>query len=423
MLLQRALVLDASPPAEFPFVDNPIVGASFWVGRLTAIKVLARYLWLAIWPVKLSADYSYSEIPLARGSLADWTAWIAIAIVFCLVALLWKRSRLAFFFACFGFLNLLPASNLLFPIGTIMAERLLYLPLAGWLACLALAIDAAARRSRQAYLAPVIMGLIALGFAARTWVRNLDWKDDLTMATASVRTSPGSFKVHRLLAASLFQSDPGNLDRVIAEANQSLAILESLPDKLDVPIPWNQAAAYYLAKGDSLHGASAEPYRQAVRIALRSIAIEQASRLARTHGTDASEPPNAAEGYRILASAYLRVGNAGQALSAATHAQTVDPANVEVYGEVADAYLAQSRGEDAAIALAQGMFATSNGILRADLLKLYQSGVDSKGCAVISGPRGPALNPACDIVRRDLCTAAALAHRPDLAGQLHCTNH
>jgi hypothetical protein len=114
------------------------------------------------------------------------------------------------------------------------------------------------------------------------------------------------------------------------------------------------------------------------------------------------------------------LGNAAQALSAATRARTIDPANVEVYGQIADAYLAESRGEDAAIALAQGMFATSNGMLRADLLKLYQSGVDSKGCAVISGPRGPALNPACDIVRRDLCTAAAQAHRSDLAGQLHC---
>ncbi len=420
MLLQRALVLSASPPAEFPFVDNPIVGASFWVGRLTAIKVLARYLWLSIWPVKLSADYSYSEIPLARGSLADWTAWIAVVIGVCLVALLWKRSRPAFFFACFGFLNLLPASNLLFPIGTIMAERLLYLPLAGWLVCLAIAIDSTARRFGQARLAPGIIGLIAAGFAIRTWVRNIDWRDDLAMAAASAQTSPGSFKVHRLLAASLFQADPGNLDRVIAEANQSLAILESLPDKLDVPVPWNQATAYYLAKGDSLRGASTEPYLQAIRIALRSIAIEQASRLARTHGADAAEPPAAAEGYRILASAYLRVGNAAQALSAATHAQTIDPANVEAYGQIADAYLAQSRGEDAAIALAQGMFATSNGQLRADLLKLYQSGVDAKGCAVVSGPRGPALNPACDIVRRDLCAAATQAQRSELAAQLHC---
>ena len=425
MLLQRALVLSTSPPADFPFVDNPIVGASFWAGRLTAVKVLARYLWLAVWPVKLSADYSYSEIPLARGSLADWIAWIAVAIALCTVALLWKRSRLAFFLACFGFLNLLPASNLLFPIGTIMAERLLYLPLAGWLACLALAIDSVADRFHQVRLAPVLLGLIAIGFAARTWVRNLDWKDDFTMATASVQTSPGSFKVHRLLAASLFQSDPANIDRVIAEANQSLAILESLPDKLDVPIPWNQAAAYYVAKGDSLRGASAGPYQQAIRIALRSIAIERASRLARdrTHGTKVPIPPIAAESYRTLASAYLRVGNAGEALSSASNARTIDPANVEVYGEIADAYLAQSHGEDAAIALAQGMFATSSGLLRADLLKLYQSGVDSKGCAVISGPRGPALNPACDIVRRDLCAAAVQVHRDDLAGQLRCVSN
>jgi tetratricopeptide (TPR) repeat protein len=141
------------------------------------------------------------------------------------------------------------------------------------------------------------------------------------------------------------------------------------------------------------------------------------------HGTRAAEPPIAAESYRTLASAYLRVGNAAQALSAATQARRIDPTNVEAYGQIADAYLAQSRGEDAAIALAQGMFATSNRMLRADLLKLYQSGVDSKGCAVISGPRGPALNPACEIVRRDLCTAAAQAQRSDLAGQLHCATN
>ena len=422
MLLQRALVLAASPPAEFPFVDNPITGASFWIGRLTAIKVFSRYLWLAIWPIKLSADYSYSEIPLARGSFEDWAAWIAVAICLGLVTWLWKRSRLAFFFACFGFLNLLPASNLLFPIGTIMAERLLYLPLAGWLACLALAIDSAAGRIRQVRLVPVLLGLIAIGFGIRTWVRNLDWRDDLTMASASVLTSPGSFKVHRLLAASLFQAGPENIDRVIVEANKSLAILEFLPDELDVPNPWTQAATYYLAKGESLRGASAEPYQQAVRLALRSIAIEEASRAARDRkqGMKASIPPIAAEGHRILASAYLRLGNASQALTAATQAQKLDPANVDVYGEIADAYLAQSRGEDAAITLAQGMFATSSGLLREDLLKLYQSGVDAKGCAVVAGPRGPALNPSCDIVRRDLCAAAVQAQRPDLAGQLHC---
>jgi tetratricopeptide (TPR) repeat protein len=227
-------------------------------------------------------------------------------------------------------------------------------------------------------------------------MRNLDWKDDLTMATAIVQTSPNSFKGHRLLAVSLFQSRPdySNINQVLEEANKSLAILKTLPDRLDIPGPWNEAASYHLAKGDSL---------QAVRLAQRSIAISPQ-----------------ADAYRTLASAYLRLGKSVQALSAATQAQTLDPSNADVYGQIADAYIAQSRGEDAAIALAQGMFATSNGSLREDLLKLYQSGVDTQGCAVVAGPRGPALNPSCDIVLRDLCTGAARARRPDLLRQLPC---
>jgi tetratricopeptide (TPR) repeat protein len=409
MLWQRSLVLAASPAAEFPFVDNPIAGADFWTGRLTAIKVLARYLWLTVWPVKLSADYSYSAIPLAHGSFEDWIAWIAVATILCAIGFAFWRNRLVFFFACFGFLNLLPASNLLFPIGTIMAERLLYLPVVGWLACLVVMAS-----MRPARLAPVIVGLIVIAFAVRTWVRNLDWKDDLSMATAGAQTTPQSFKTHRLLAVALYQAQPdySNIDRVLEESNKSLAILKTLPDRLDVPNPWNEAAAYHLAKGDSLHGTSQEPYEQAVQVAKRAIAIEGASR----------DRPVAAESHRLLATAYLRLHQAGQALAAATQARALDPLNVDVYGEIADAYLAESRGEDAAIALAEGMFATGDSSLRNDLLKLYQSGIDAAGCAVVSGPRGPALNPQCAIVRRDLCAGAERARRMDLRRQLPCAN-
>jgi hypothetical protein len=427
MLWQRAAVLAASPPPELPFVDNPIAGADFWTGRLTAITVLARYLWLAIWPAKLSSDYSYSEIPLARGSLEDWIAWMAIAAVLAVVTLLYRRHRLAFFLAGFAFVTLLPTSNLVLPIGTIMAERFLYLPLAGLVACLVLAIDVAAERIRPANLAPVLLGLIVIGCAVRTWARNLDWQDDLTMATVSVQTSPHSFKVHRLLAFSLFKSDPAhsNIDRVIAEAEKSLAILEGLPDDRNTSGPWNLAAAGRLAKGDLLPpDDSRGQYEQAARHALRSIAVEAASRAAydRRHGTQAPVPPAAAEAYRLLAATYLRLGQAELALPAATQARTLNPSNTEAYAEIADAYLLQARAEDAAIALAEGMFATGDMSLRADLLKLYQSGVDTKGCAVVLGPNGPALNPSCDMVHRDLCAGAAQAHKEEISRQLACPN-
>ena len=411
MLWQRAVVLSSSLPAEYPFVDNPIAGAGFWIGRLTAIKVLARYLGLAFWPMKLSADYSYSEITLARGSIEDWVSWLAVAGALVVTVILWNRSRLAFFFVGFAFLNLLPASNLLFPIGTIMAERLLYLPLAGLVAAVVLAFDAVAGRLRISGVAFSIgVAVIATGFAVRTWMRNLDWTDDKTMAMASVQTSPRSFKVHQLLAGTLLERE---IDRAVAEADRSVAILAPLPDVLNSPSPWNLAAVCHRAKGE---------YEESVKLALRSIAIDAASRAEydRRHGMKSPVPPSSADGYRTLASAYLHLNQAPEALTAALAAQTIDPANTGVYDEIADAYFAQGRGEDGAVALAEGMFVTGDHNLLNELLKLYQSGIDSKGCAVVPGPHGPTLNPSCEIVIRDLCEATGRVGRLDLGRRFGC---
>ncbi len=65
-------------PRNFRSPITPSSGAGFWIGRLTAIKVIARYLWLTFWPANLSNDYSYSQIPLARGSVQDWIAWMVV---------------------------------------------------------------------------------------------------------------------------------------------------------------------------------------------------------------------------------------------------------------------------------------------------------------------------------------------------------
>lgn len=415
MLWLRAVVFRSSLPAEYPFVDNPIAGAGFWVGRLTALKVLARYLGLAFWPMRLSSDYSYSEIPLVRGSLEDWVCWLAVAGALVLTAILWKRSRLAFFLAGFAFLNLLPASNLLFPIGTIMAERLLYLPLAGLVAAAVLAIDT---RSRAL---PIGVALIAIGFAVRTWIRNSDWTDDKTMAMASVQTSPGSFKVHQLLAATLLSER--EIDRAVAEADRSVSILAPLPDGLNSPRTWNLAAVCHRAKGDTLpKDAARAQYEETGRLALRSIAIDAASRAEydRRHGIKSPVPASSADGYRTLASAYLHLGKAPEALAAGLQALAIDPANSDAYEEIAGAYLAQGKGEEAAIALAEGMFLAGDRGLLDELLKLYQSGVDREGCAVKTGPHGPTLNPACEIVMRHLCEATARIHRPDLGARFGC---
>ena len=66
--VHRGAVLAAGKAAEFPFTDNPIVGATFWQGRITAVQVMWRYVTLLAWPARLSADYSYPQISLAHGT-------------------------------------------------------------------------------------------------------------------------------------------------------------------------------------------------------------------------------------------------------------------------------------------------------------------------------------------------------------------
>ena len=204
-------------------------------------------MWLTIWPAKLSCDYSFDQIPLARGA-ADWLACAFVIAAAIAVILLYRWHRTGFFLVCFAFLNFVPASNLFFPIGTIMADRLLYLPSLGLLACLVLAIYAVAEKPKFAIVAPVVLGAMVSGFAVGTWLRNQDWQTELALATHDVGVSPRSFKLHQLLAGSLFESDPAssNIDQVIEEQGKSLALLDALPATRSRSDAYRQAGYYYL---------------------------------------------------------------------------------------------------------------------------------------------------------------------------------
>src|SRR5262249_34886820 len=131
-------------PLRIAFTENPLVGASFWTARLTALKVIGKYVWLLFFPLRLSTDYSYNEIPLFTGTLRTWGDWQAIAaLVLCAaIATLayygWRLERRWFFFIVLAALGLAPVANLAMRIGTIMAERFLYIPAMGFAGCIVL---------------------------------------------------------------------------------------------------------------------------------------------------------------------------------------------------------------------------------------------------------------------------------------------
>ncbi len=400
MLYQRAQVLAGTLPMEIPFTDNPIAGIDFWTARLTALKVIARYIALIIWPGTLSADYSWSQIPLVNGSPGDWIATGAALAIVPATVFLYRWNRAAFFFFCVGLMWLAPASNLLFPTGTVMAERFLYLPALGVIVCLVLGIYALADRTRTDRFALILLALLTAALAARTWVRNADWKDDMSMATSLVRTSPQSFKTHDLLANVLFASDPShaNIDRVIAESEKSLLILEPLPDAHKPADPYRFAANCYMIRG---------AYRKAIDVLLRFLAVEAAIAPARSQ----------ADAYLMLSTAYRALGENTLAQDAAAHAHGGDPLSPQMYRAMADAAASAGKLDDAAIALVEGAFVTSDKTLRQDLVELYRRAMDPGSCVLTQGPNGPAINPACPAVHAHVCTASAYVVRTLAAAQ------
>jgi tetratricopeptide (TPR) repeat protein len=406
----RTAALAGSPPARFPFTDNPLVAADFWTARLTALKVMGLDLWLMIWPAQLSSDYSYAQIPLMHGSLRDWLAWLSVAAALLGVAIIFRRKQTAFFFALFGLVTFLPASNLIVTVGTVRAERVLYLPALGLTACLVLSIYAASSRIGSPQLAPILLAVIATGFVVRTWVRNSDWRNDLTLAAATVRTSPMSYKAHALLADALYQADTGhsNIGRVIEEAEKSVAPLDALPDLENVPTAYLALGQYYLTQGDVSSGRDVPAYRRAVQAFQRSIAIYKASD--RQHGDPASSlavSSHYVDACGLLSTAWLRLGEDREAFDAAIWARSLDPDNPEVYRQIVNVLMAGGHPEQATEKLMEGAIATADPGLRADLLKLYKNGGDPKGCAILTDASGSAINPSCETVHRDICSASA----------------
>lgn len=405
----RAAALAGSPPMQFPFTDNPLAAADFWTARLTALKIVGLDLWLMICPLKLSCDYSYAQIPLVRGSLGDWTAWLLVAAAALAMAVLFRRNRAAFYFASFGCVALLPTSNLFFPIGTIRAERFLYLPAFGLTACLVLAAYAAAARLGRPQLAPILLATIAAAFVLRTWARNSDWQDNLTLATATVRTSPMSYKGHAMLADALYRADSAhtNIDRVIEEAEKSLAPLDALPDLHNVPAAYLEAGQYYITKGDASGGRAPQAYRRSAQVLQRCVAIFEASDKRQSDSAFAPASAQYIDAYGLLSTAWLRLGDNSRAFEAAMAARGLQPDNPEVYRQVATVLVAEGQPERAAEKLMEGAIATADPGLREDLFRLYQHGGDPKGCAILNGPSGSAINPSCETVHRDICTASA----------------
>jgi tetratricopeptide (TPR) repeat protein len=218
------------------FLVNPLVTAGLASRFLTSLKVFFQSIALLFLPIHFSPDYSFNQIPVVD----QWTSSTALGTLVLTAAflalLVWSYKRSLNLFFCLGYFVITYSivSNLPVLIGTIRADRLLYMPALGFCLSGGLAwayLEEVARTTAWKNPIRAALVVILLVLVGRTVVRNRDWRDQFTLYLRAVRHFPRSVKMHGYLGEGYFARNQ------FAEAREhyrmALSIYPDQPDLLN----------------------------------------------------------------------------------------------------------------------------------------------------------------------------------------------
>jgi tetratricopeptide (TPR) repeat protein len=168
-------------------------------------EIFAGQIERIFFPLRLCADYY-------RASLAPWThgwLWLLPALLVAAAAVLAWRRRAARTGVALFFLALLPSANLLMQFNP-LADRFLYLPLAGfvlslvpWLAASLVQLD----RPRAPMVAGLAGVVVLALFAARSLAYQRVWDNERALWDATLASNPRSWNA--LLGAGVSRFEAG----------------------------------------------------------------------------------------------------------------------------------------------------------------------------------------------------------------------
>gem|GEM_PF-3593620 len=206
-IIQRIVIeslLKDTPFIQFPLKDTNIIE------RIpTAIYSFGKYVELMFMPSKLSFYYGYNQVPITFAEAQSHFIFYIGIIVFLLMPLLllyfYKNNRIVFLGLTILFFGLLLFSNLVKPGPGLIAERYFLGPsisvlfiVGGFL----FGIDKSNAKNRKGFsYALFFMLIVSFVFHfQKTFVRNFDWKNKLTLFKSDIAELPNSAKANLLLA-------------------------------------------------------------------------------------------------------------------------------------------------------------------------------------------------------------------------------
>uniref|UniRef100_A0A8C0UU46 dolichyl-phosphate-mannose--protein mannosyltransferase n=2 Tax=Cyanistes caeruleus TaxID=156563 RepID=A0A8C0UU46_CYACU len=204
VLYFRLWIMGGSMPM-FSEQDNPASFSPYLLTRfLTYSYLLAFNAWLLLAPITLCYDWQVGSIPLVE-SIWDVRNLATVFLVLvmtllslhCIAAfkkLEHKEVLVGLLFLVFPFI---PASNLFFRVGFVVAERVLYMPSMGY--CI-LFVHGLKKLStwlnKWRITVPTLFALLLLLFSWKTVKQNEIWLSRESLFSSGVKTLPHNAKVH-----------------------------------------------------------------------------------------------------------------------------------------------------------------------------------------------------------------------------------
>jgi tetratricopeptide (TPR) repeat protein len=256
-LFLRSHYTKASLWAESPeILNNPFAyltkdAAGYAERYATVIITFLLYFKLLISPYPLSHDYYYNQIPFVGAT--DPIFILSVIVNLWLLAYAYRgfKSKSLYSYAIlYYFITFSIVSNLVINTGTLLNERLVYMPSVGFCLLLAyLLLLAKERFSISTMTTGRIVVVILVLYSVGTFSRNIAWHDDTTLVLTDVKKSPNSARVQYMAGQAVDLIGDQNIDSMRREGQlQKIAdMLEMNEDVSLVPDSLFQKQLYGIA--------------------------------------------------------------------------------------------------------------------------------------------------------------------------------
>ncbi|XP_055629787.1 protein O-mannosyl-transferase Tmtc3-like [Toxorhynchites rutilus septentrionalis] len=229
LLFARLQIMGSQLPV-FTRFDNPASVASTPTRQLTYNYLASVNLWLLLFPCDLCCDWTMGTVPLVESfsdprNLATLGAYGLIGVLFWVAFVQTDRQKSGVIVMGLAFLVLpfLPASNLFFPVGFVIAERVLYMPSMGFCLLVAYGFQLLAERwSRKKTWA--CLGFLLLSHSIKTYNRNADWESEYTIFMSGLKVNQRNAKLFNNVGHAL--ESVGKFEQALQFFHKAVSVQE-----------------------------------------------------------------------------------------------------------------------------------------------------------------------------------------------------